>query len=73
MIQSIGSKLVHFPERKLTSPHNSVILLLILTATILRSALPGSASASGNVSQTRDVGYAHLLLFETSSLNKPLK
>lgn len=59
-------------ERKSAFPRNIVILLLILTATILVSALPGSAFASAGVSQTRSTGYVHLLLFSTSSLHKPL-
>lgn len=48
MIQSIDTKLDHIPERKLTSPHNVLILLFISIAAILVSALPGSPAASAD-------------------------
>lgn len=73
MIKSLEPTLDHIPVRKVTAPHNILILLLISIATILVSALPGSASASSSTGQTRNFGYAHLLLFDTSSLKGPLR
>ena len=69
MIRS-KSKTDHSVER---SSHSLLILLLILTSTILVSSLPGSASASANMSEARMTGHANLLLFDMSYLNKPLK
>lgn len=73
MIQLIETASDHIPARKVTAPHNILIMLLISIATILISALPGSASASSDVDHVSNFGYAHLLLFGTTSLNGPLR
>lgn len=73
MIRSLETPSEIIPVRKVATPHKILIMLLISIATILVSAIPGSASASSGMEPTGNFGYAHLLLFTTSSLKSPLR
>lgn len=73
MIQLRETSFDYVLAPRVTSRHNTMIMLLISLATILVTALPGSASASSDVGQNGNLGYSHLLLFSTTSLNSPLR
>lgn len=73
MIQLIENASSRIPARRVTAPHNILIMLIISIATILVSALPGSASSVSNGEHVGNFGYAHLMLFDTTSLDSPLR